>query len=308
MSSAEPSISVVMNCYNSAEFLREAIQSVLVQTYEDFELIFWDNQSTDSSASIVHSFSDSRIRYIMAPTHTLLGEARRLAMRQARGQWLAFLDCDDLWLPQKLEKQMGLIDSAQNPEGIGLIYGRMVIFGSRVPSGEIEAGPYVGMPLPEGRIFKQLLLTENFVPFLSALVRREAYFSCGEIPSHLRHSTDYYLFAAISRNFEAKVLQEICCKYRLHESNLTLSQKSVAYLESISVIEQFRKELTSEAGEEAVRSRLKTLHAFAGMMMILHERKRWQGLRFLFANSSFFRALIIVFKRFVTSRKSPRLH
>ncbi len=304
MDSAGPSVSVVMNCYNSDEFLDEAIRSVLAQTYTDFELIFWDNQSTDSSAEIVRSFNDPRIRYIMAPTHTILGEARRLAMREAKGQWLAFLDCDDLWLPEKLEKQLALLDSVESPDSIGLIYGRMVIFGSRVASGEVEAGPYKGVPLPEGRIFKQLLLTENFVPFLSALVRRDVYFSCGEIPSHLRHSTDYYLFAAISRNYEAKALQEICCKYRLHGSNLTLSQKSVAYLESISIVEQFEKELTSEAGEYEVRSRLKTLHAFAGMMMILHEKNMWKGLLYIFSNRAFLRAFAIVLKRFISPRNA----
>lgn len=304
MNSTTPSISVIMNCYNSAEFLEEAIQSVLSQTYRDFELIFWDNQSTDSSASIVHRFSDSRIRYIVAPSHTILGEARRLAIREAKGRWLAFLDCDDLWLPEKLEKQMALVSTAKDPESIGIVYGRMAIFGSRVPSGDVEAGAYKGLSLPEGRIFKQLLLTENFVPFLSALVRRDVYFSCGEIPSHLRHSTDYYLFAAISRNFQAKALQEVCCKYRLHGSNLTLSLKSVAYLESIWIVEQFKLELIAEAGDCAVKSRLKTLHAFAGMMMILHEEKWLQGLRHIFANRAMLRAVNIFLTRLTSSKKS----
>jgi len=95
----QPLVSVIINCYNGEEFLRETIDSVINQTYSNWKLIFWDNQSTDSTAEIIKGYHDDRIRYIYAPTHTPLGEARNLAMKQVVGKYLAFLDSDDIWYP-----------------------------------------------------------------------------------------------------------------------------------------------------------------------------------------------------------------
>ena len=105
----EPLVSVVMNCYNSAKYLRQSIDSVLAQTYKNWEIIFWDNQSTDESAKVFLSYADERFHYYLAPEFTKLGLARNLAVAQAKGDWLGFLDCDDIWLPMKLEQQVDII-------------------------------------------------------------------------------------------------------------------------------------------------------------------------------------------------------
>ena len=111
--SKQPLVSVIMNCYNGEKYLREAIDSVLAQTYTNWEIVFWDNQSTDRSAEIVRSYADPRLKYYYAPTHTWLYEARNYAVAKANGELLAFLDVDDWWLPNKLERQVPLFE---NPE------------------------------------------------------------------------------------------------------------------------------------------------------------------------------------------------
>ena len=83
-------VSIIMNCYNGEEYLREAINSVIAQTYENWELIFWDNRSTDNSAQIFQEFKDIRFRYFLAPSHTLLYEARSMAMQKVSGEYIAF--------------------------------------------------------------------------------------------------------------------------------------------------------------------------------------------------------------------------
>lgn len=105
-----PTVSVIINCYNGEEFLRETIDSVINQTYSNWELIFWDNQSTDSSAVIIKGYHDDRIRYFYAPTHTPLGEARNLAMKQVASKYLAFLDSDDCWYPDFLKIGVEYLD------------------------------------------------------------------------------------------------------------------------------------------------------------------------------------------------------
>ena len=103
-----PVVSVVINCYNGEKYLQQAIDSVLAQSYEDWEVIFWDNRSTDRSAEIVLGYRDTRFRYFHAPRHTPLYEARNYAIERARGDLIAFLDVDDWWFPSKLERQVPL--------------------------------------------------------------------------------------------------------------------------------------------------------------------------------------------------------
>ena len=91
-----PSVSVIMNCFNGEKYLRQAIDSVLAQTFNDWEIVFWDNQSTDASAHIVKSYEDPRLRYFHAPKHTWLYEARNYAMAEARGEFLGLPGCGRL--------------------------------------------------------------------------------------------------------------------------------------------------------------------------------------------------------------------
>ena len=117
----QPLISIIMNCYNGEKYLSESIKSVLSQTYENWELIFWDNQSTDSSAEIFKSYRDKRFRYFYANGHTSLYKARNLAIEKSKGDFIAFLDTDDLWSKEKLKLQMFYFN---NPE-VGVVFSNL---------------------------------------------------------------------------------------------------------------------------------------------------------------------------------------
>jgi len=95
----KPRVSVIMNCLNGEKYLREAIESAYAQTYKNWEIIFWDNASTDKSAEIAKSF-DEKIRYFRSDENYCVGKVRNLALAQAKGEFIAFLDCDDTWLPE----------------------------------------------------------------------------------------------------------------------------------------------------------------------------------------------------------------
>lgn len=241
--SKQPLVSIIMNCYNGEKYLREAIDSVLAQTYQNWEIIFWDNQSTDKSAEILKSYKESRMKYFYAPTHTTLGQARNLAVEQAGGEWCAFLDCDDLWLPMKLEKQVCIIE--EEGPSLGLVYGRSrcLIEESGLNTGlgiRLKACEQEGEQenLPEGNIFPSLL-KKNFVSFVSGMVRRSAYWSVGGIDPTLKQSEDYDLFLKISRGFNARAVQEMVCRYRIHNSNLTHTQEWNNYQENITIVSQY---------------------------------------------------------------------
>lgn len=99
-------VSIIMPSWNTANFIAESIQSVINQTYTNWELLIVDDCSTDNTDEVVASFKDKRIRYFKNKKNSGAALTRNKAMRKAQGEWIAFLDSDDLWMPEKLERQI----------------------------------------------------------------------------------------------------------------------------------------------------------------------------------------------------------
>ena len=145
----KPLISILMNCYNGSRYLIESIESALNQTYQNWELIFWDNCSTDNSYEVFCQYNDTRLRYFKSDVHTGLGMARYQALEKAKGEFIAFLDCDDVWLNSKLEKQIKKFDD----KDVGIVISNTLFFtdsGKNKPS-------FIKKYPDEGFIFGQLL-------------------------------------------------------------------------------------------------------------------------------------------------------
>ena len=99
-------VSIIMPSYNTAQYITETIQSVIDQTYHNWELIIVDDCSTDNTDIVIGKIKDPRIRYIKNEKNSGAAVSRNRALREANGRWVAFLDSDDLWKPEKLEKQL----------------------------------------------------------------------------------------------------------------------------------------------------------------------------------------------------------
>lgn len=220
-----PLVTVVMNCFNGEDFLRQAIDSVIAQTWTNWEIVFWDNQSTDGSADIVKSYDDLRIHYHYAPTHTPLYEARNCAIEKAEGEFLAFLDVDDWWLPEKLERQVALF---ADPE-VAVVCGNFWV------KNELKEKRWVayGEPLPEGYILDSLL--ENYqVGLLTLMVRRAALpFGCGPFDPRCHMIGDFDLVIRLAALHKVACVQTPVAVYRIHGGNETSMRRSkhVAELE-----------------------------------------------------------------------------
>ena len=116
-------VSVIINCRNSEKYLSQCIDSVLIQTYTNYELIIVDNKSKDKTKTIIKSYNDSRIKYYYLKTKLNLGGARNFALKKSKGKYIAFIDSDDIWLDDKLEKTVNKFS-----KGIGLIYSDVEYF------------------------------------------------------------------------------------------------------------------------------------------------------------------------------------
>ena len=230
---SEPMVSIIMNCFNGDQFLKEAMDSIYAQTYQSWEIIFWDNASTDSSPEIAKSY-DKRVKYFRAKETTLLGKARVLATERAQGDLIAFLDSDDLWIENKLEKQIEIF--AASNEDLGLVYGPSeFIFESNESKNIIYRNR---TELPTGKIFSKLI-KGNFITFSSAMVDRKKFYDCGGFPGHFKNSPDYWIFLKLAQKYNVGAVEDICCKYRVHLNNLSTTQYVISAKESIEAVSSF---------------------------------------------------------------------
>ena len=116
MSKELPLVSIVMNCHNGQKYLEDSIKSVTAQTYQNWELIFWDNASTDNSKQVINNFSDARIKYFKSENFKKLYESRNLAIKKTKGKLISFLDTDDMWEKDKIEKQIEFFEKNKDFE------------------------------------------------------------------------------------------------------------------------------------------------------------------------------------------------
>jgi glycosyltransferase involved in cell wall biosynthesis len=214
-----PLVSVIMNCYNGDKYLKEAIDSVLKQTYTNWELIFWDNQSTDSSKNIIDSYDDHRIVYFYADNRTPLSKARNLAIEKSNGKYLAFLDSDDIWLPTKLEFQInGFI---REPEA-GISYcGFETLLTSNKESAINQAKFYSKFSYKSHNsqsIFKKLL-RGNYIIFSTVIIKKDIFDLTTGFSEDLEQNEDYEILLKGSLYSNAICLEENLVKYRIHSSN-----------------------------------------------------------------------------------------
>jgi len=204
-------VSVLMNCYNGEKYLKEAIDSVFAQTFTDWEIVFIDNCSTDNSAEIVKSYGE-KIKYYKTEENIPLGAARNFGLKYCEGEFISFLDTDDIWLDSMLEEQLKAIKS----NNYALAY-----------AGQIEIntnGDKIGEIIPmfkEGSIFNELLLQFD-IPIVSTILRRSSLEESKlNFDMNVSASEEYCLFMQLSIRNRFIVIPQALVKYRIHDDALT---------------------------------------------------------------------------------------
>ena len=196
-------VSIIIPTYNRADVLVTSIQSVLQQSYTDFELLIVDDGSTDNTDIVVESIHDDRIRYLKMPENKGVAAARNEGIRQAKYDYIAFQDSDDHWKPEKLEKQMACL--TQKPE-IGLLY---CPYECQKADGSTILVPDHNIPSEEkqGNIYRYMLLRNSFgTP--SVLLRRQCLEESGLFREALTCLEDWELFLRIARDHEIAFQEE----------------------------------------------------------------------------------------------------
>ena len=217
---SNPLVSVIMNSFNGEKYLSEAIESIYSQSYANWEIIFWDNASTDNTKAIAQSFG-SKIKYFCSDQNMPLGYARNLAFKKANGEFIAFLDDDDLWMQSKLEQQIPLFNNKE----IGLVYSDVIYFNQK----GFEQKHSKNFELVSGKCFARLLSEIEVFPITTASVvfRAEVLKSnlinCSEDLVPIRDSD---LFCRIAYDWSIGCVKKPLSKIRAHDEQLSISNRN----------------------------------------------------------------------------------
>ena len=233
ISRGEGLISVIVAFLTAERFIAETIESVIGQTYENWELILVDDGSSDRGTAIVRSYEEcypGRIRYLDHPGHKNFGmcTSRNLAVRHSRGEFIAVLDSDDIWLPQKLEEQ---VECMKTYPGAALVYGRSEYWYDWTGDPSDTGKNFIDTLAPGERLYQapELLLLCNLghlgqPPPSDFLLRREALLQVGGFeeafdPEHQMYE-DQALLTKIYLHFPVYVSSKCWDRYRIHEKSL----------------------------------------------------------------------------------------
>ncbi|MCB2193112.1 MAG: glycosyltransferase [Deltaproteobacteria bacterium] len=206
---AQPAVTVLMPAYNCAQFVDEAIQSILAQSFTDFELLIVDDGSDDETGEVIRSFKDPRIRLLENRENLGVIKALNIGLEQAQGTYIARMDADDLSLPQRLAKQVAFMERTPQAAVCGA---GMTTFSQQGPSStwlivddpeRLKADLVFHMVIPHGSII-----------FRREQQRREGIFYSEDFP----HAEDYHFLYQLSRVGEIRAVEEVLYRYRVHEA------------------------------------------------------------------------------------------
>jgi glycosyltransferase involved in cell wall biosynthesis len=222
-----PLVSIVMNCYNGERYLREAIDSVYAQAYENWEIVFIDNASTDSTPAIVRQY-DNRVKIVRNVTTVPLGESRNIALSHCSGELIAFLDCDDKWEPNKLLRQLMCFNNPQ----VGLVFSNCKL---------LRHGHVVGLRYSSNTDYAEgdclgKLISDYFLVLSTVVIRRDVLMKLEEwFDPNLHVAEEADLFVRMALVTEFAVVDEPLASYRLHEQSETV-QKGELYVPELERI------------------------------------------------------------------------
>jgi glycosyltransferase involved in cell wall biosynthesis len=230
-----PLVSIIINCFNGEKYLKEAINSVCLQSYSNWEIIFWDNLSTDNSASIAKSFDDVRIQYHCSAEFTPLGFARNQAVSKAKGLWVAFLDSDDVWHKDKLYDSLLALSEHKEKDKVSLIYTKT----TRID----DLGHRIGESIrfDSGNLLDPLLRHGNFIVQSSIMVKKETFNLVGGFNPEFTYCPDYDLLLKITRINLAIGINKFLTFYRVHDGSITSTKTYDNSIEAIDFMINYLK-------------------------------------------------------------------
>jgi len=289
-------VSIIIPSYNNAEFIADALESVFNQTYSNFEILIVDDGSTDDTKALLAKYAASypkkiRCSYI---ENSGAGTARNIGLKQAKGEYVAYLDADDVWLPHKLETQLTVFE--ERPE-VDLIFSNSHLVDSKGASlNKLYVKPFEFNFRPE-QLFERLLTERDFIPFSSIILKRSIIDDIGLFDESLRSSGDLEWLLRIVRKYKAIGINDVLAKYRIHDTaiskNIILREQS-----RIKIIKDCMTKYPNETGSLTKRLRARISKCYYEWGYVEFERNNLKIARKKFLESTQYNPLIKLQKYF----------
>lgn len=265
MKNNNPIVSVIIPTFNRSNLLIAAINSVINQTFSDFELIVIDDASADNTKKKVASINDKRIKYLSHSKNSGVCAARNTGLKAAQGQYIAFLDSDDEWLPNKLEKQLALFKNS--PENVGVIYSWLQVINEQGHIIRIRK-PDIRGDVNESLIYNNIIGTPSTVMIRAICFEPHLMFD-----KSLRCCEDWDLWLQISKNYKFEVISEPLALYRDHHEDKRGSTNHATVVEGhLAFIHKNHQDIEAIYRKPSnLDTKLKSLYLFQiGRRLICH--------------------------------------
>jgi len=243
MKNAAAKVSVVLPLYNRENAVINALQSVLEQSYSNFEVIVVDDCSTDRSAAMVEMIDDKRLQLLRHSENKGAAAARNTGIRAAKGEFIAFQDSDDWWLPEKLALQMQVFTEAG--DDVGVVYS--AFRRHRDKKAAIIPGEEFAQ-LPKSGSITESLLLKNFITIQAAVVRSRCFEKAGYFNEQLKRFHDWELWLRISRYFNFAYIDRVLVELYYSEASISAEQEDL--IEALRFISEEHYDLYRRAGKD----------------------------------------------------------
>ena len=215
-------VSVIINCHNGEKYLKKCISSVINQKYQNFEIIFFDNFSSDNSKKIATDFKEKRLKYFFNKKKIPLYQARNKALKKTTGEIIAFLDVDDWWNKNYLSSREKLFIN----KNYDYFYSNTLIFNENLN----KYKKYKKYFLPSGKIYKSLA-EDYFVIISGLMIRKKVFKEAGQFNDKFNIIGDFDFVMRIAKKFNAHGLNKPLVYYRIHKNNFSRINSKIFFKE-----------------------------------------------------------------------------
>jgi len=263
--------SIIVNCHNSELFIKEAIVSLLNQTFKNFEIIIINNFSNDNTQNIISVFKDKRIKVYSTNKFLTLGAARNFGLSKVCGNYISFLDSDDFWDQKKLEFSL-----IKLKEGYGIVYSDVIYFDNNQKFKLYSRNrPY------QGECFEKLLFDYNLC--LSSLIFKRSIILENNIDfdQNLNVCEDLDFFLRIAKKTKIGYVNKVLVNYRIHKNSLTAQKRELFFLETEYIINKL-------VSTHVLKNKLLTKNKIENAIYLWKKKKNITSFKILFNTPNFY--------------------
>ena len=254
-----PKVTVLMSVYNGEKYIKEAIDSILNQTFKDFEFLIINDGSTDRTAEIIRNYSNTRIKIHKNKENFGLTKSLNIGLKLARGEYIARQDADDMSMSERLEKELDFLETHKDYAVVGTFV--------KIMNENSKIIRLLDRPLEDKQI-REFLKKDNCITHGSSMIRMESFYDVGSYDESMERSQDYELWLRISKKYRMANIPEYLYIWRNHKDNIEAKYKGEQEIfvalakvkNDILDIKQTTRHFINSLLKKKENSNFKTLH------------------------------------------------